>query len=226
MTTPRLLLINPNTTAAMTQAMVAQIAAHLGERAQVQGATAAFGHPVIASRVSYAIGAHAALDALARHAALYDAVILGCFGDPGLEALREATAAPVIGLAEAAFHAAATLGAPFGVLTVGPAWRAMLLERLALHPAGGQCRDVMALDGTGLDFAGHPAHLVAELDAAATTLLARGAATIILGGAALAGLAPRLRTPARFVDCVLAAADQAMAASACAAIPGASIPRR
>lgn len=220
MTAPRLLLVNPNTTATMTQAMVAQIAAHLGDRARVQGVTAAFGHSVIASRVSYAIGAHAALDALARHGEPYDAVILGCFGDPGLEALREATAAPVVGLAEAAFHAA---DGPFAVLTVGPSWRPMLLERLALHPAGERCREVLALDGTGLDFAGHPAHLVAALDAAAATLLARGAATIILGGAALAGLAPRLRTPARFVDCVLAAADQAMAASGCATVPGKAI---
>ncbi|MCD2476476.1 aspartate/glutamate racemase family protein, partial [Staphylococcus aureus] len=33
-----------------------------------------------------------------------DAYVIACFGDPGLAAARELTRAPVIGIAEAAFH--------------------------------------------------------------------------------------------------------------------------
>ncbi len=218
MTVParRVLLINPNTTAAMTEAMAAQLHVHLGAHVQVQAVTAAFGHPVIASRVSYTVAVHTALDAYARATAgegigraPFDAVILGCFGDPGLEALRELAPAPVIGLAEASFTAAAALGAPFAVLTLGPAWQAMLEERLALHPAGRLCREVRALDGTGLDMLADPGPCIAALDHAAAELASGGSETVVLGGAVLAGLAPRLETAVRFVDPLAAAACEA-----------------
>lgn len=46
----------------------------------------------------------------------YDAAILGCFRDPGLEAMREVSDILVVGAGEAAFHAAAMLGHSFSVL--------------------------------------------------------------------------------------------------------------
>jgi allantoin racemase len=49
----------------------------------------------------------------------FDAAILGCFGDPGLDALREITTdLPVVGPGEAAFHLASMLGEQFGIVTV------------------------------------------------------------------------------------------------------------
>jgi allantoin racemase len=48
----------------------------------------------------------------------YDAAIIGCFGDPGLEAARELVSMPVIGPCEAAMLTAAGLGHRFGVLTI------------------------------------------------------------------------------------------------------------
>ena len=48
----------------------------------------------------------------------FDAAIIGCFGDPGLEAARELVAMPVIGPCESAMLTAAGLGHRFGVLTI------------------------------------------------------------------------------------------------------------
>lgn len=48
----------------------------------------------------------------------YDGVILGCFGDPGLEALREMVRIPVVGPGETAMHVAAMLGSRFSIVTV------------------------------------------------------------------------------------------------------------
>jgi allantoin racemase len=47
----------------------------------------------------------------------YDAVILACFSDPGLEAAREVSDILVMGIMEASLHAAAMLGAKFTILT-------------------------------------------------------------------------------------------------------------
>jgi allantoin racemase len=48
----------------------------------------------------------------------YDAAIIGCFGDPGLEAARELVAMPVVGPAESSMLLAAGLGHRFSVLTI------------------------------------------------------------------------------------------------------------
>ena len=50
----------------------------------------------------------------------YGAVIIGCFSDPGVEALREMTSAAVIGPGEAALWAAAQFGERFSVLSSDP----------------------------------------------------------------------------------------------------------
>ena len=59
----RILVINPNTTAAMTAALVAEVTRHAPPGTIVDGITAAFGAPVIATRESFARGAEATLDA-------------------------------------------------------------------------------------------------------------------------------------------------------------------
>ena len=48
----------------------------------------------------------------------WDALILGCFGDPGLDALRELLSIPVIGPGEASALTAASLGHRFSVITI------------------------------------------------------------------------------------------------------------
>ena len=65
--TSRILLINPNTSADMTRLIVEQAAKHVPPGVAIDSATASFGASVIASRASYAIAAHAALDCFARH---------------------------------------------------------------------------------------------------------------------------------------------------------------
>lgn len=49
--------------------------------------------------------------------ARFDAVVIGCFSDPGLDALRERTAIPIVGPGAAAMHLAAQLGTRFSILS-------------------------------------------------------------------------------------------------------------
>ncbi len=46
--------------------------------------------------------------------------VIACFGDPGLHALRDQTALPVVGIQEAAVMSALTLGQRFGVIAILP----------------------------------------------------------------------------------------------------------
>lgn len=62
----------------------------------------------------------------------YDAAIIGCFGDPGLEAARELVSMPVIGPCESSMLLAAGLGHKFSVLTIFESMTAGQ-EMLAVH---------------------------------------------------------------------------------------------
>ncbi|MFI0843031.1 aspartate/glutamate racemase family protein [Mesorhizobium sp. IMUNJ 23232] len=64
----------------------------------------------------------------------FDAVIIGCFGDPGLEAARELTKIPVVGPCESSLLLAAGLGHKFSVLTVFDSLIAG--QELLAHKAG------------------------------------------------------------------------------------------
>jgi allantoin racemase len=48
----------------------------------------------------------------------WDALILGCYGDPGLDALREMVSMPIIGPGEATALMAASLGHRFSIITI------------------------------------------------------------------------------------------------------------
>ena len=98
----RLLIINPNTTTAMTDKVEAAARVALPAATSITAVTGAFGPRYIASRASFAVAGHAALDAFARHGKGCQVVLLACFGDPGLEALREVAGCPVISLIDAA----------------------------------------------------------------------------------------------------------------------------
>src|SRR5258707_4756053 len=107
-------MINPNTSATVTDLVAAHVRAVAGERATIVPVTGRFGARYIASRAAAAIAGHAALDALAEHVASdgapCDAVYLACFGDPGLAALKEISPVPVVGMAEASCLAACSRG--------------------------------------------------------------------------------------------------------------------
>ena len=111
-------LINPNTTAAMTDkmAVAARQVASAGTRIlAVQSAT---GPASIESAVDEALALPGLLAQVkAGEAAGVDAHVVACFGDPGLRAAREIASAPVIGIAEAAMQLACLVSASFSVVT-------------------------------------------------------------------------------------------------------------
>jgi Asp/Glu/hydantoin racemase len=210
----RLLLINPNTTSAMTDKVVAVARGVVGSDAELVGTTGRFGAAYVASRAAYAIAGHAALDAWARAPGRFDAVVLACFGDPGLEALRELAPVPVVGMAEASLHAACQLGGRFGIVTGGERWAPMLREFVAGRGLTERLSAVHTVAPTGADLARDPDGSLAILASACAQAVATGADVVILGGAGLAGLAAQLapRVPVPLIDGVVAAVTQAQAA--------------
>jgi Asp/Glu/hydantoin racemase len=210
----RLLLINANTTGAITDRLVAIARGLAPAGVEVIGATGRFGARYIASRAASAIAAHAALDAYAEHGAGADAVLIGCFGDPGLDALREIAPVPVLGLADASAEAALRVARRFGVVTGGAAWAPMLTEFYASRGLADRLAAVRTVAPTGGQIAADPEGALAMLAEACEACAAQdGAEAVILGGAGLAGLAARLEGRVRVpvIDSVEAGVRAALA---------------
>jgi allantoin racemase len=210
----KLLLINPNTSPAMTDLMlrVARQAALPGT--EIVGATGRFGGRYVASRATFAIAGHAALEAYAEHGADADVVMLSCFGDPGLAALKEVARQPVVGMAEASCLAAAALGGSFAIVTGGERWEPMLREFVETLGLKQQLAVIETVAPTGADIARDPDHALTLLVAACDSAIHQyNAGSIILGGAGLAGIARRIQPQVAvpLIDSVEAIVDAAEA---------------
>jgi Asp/Glu/hydantoin racemase len=211
----KLLVINPNTTGSVTELLHRHVAAAAGEGVTVSTATARFGAAYIADELSYAVAGHAALDAYAAFMAAQpedvpDAVLLGCFGDPGVAALRQLAGVPVVGLAEAAMRQAAALG-PYAIVTGGAAW-APMLRRLALGLGLAEgLVGIHTVAPSGAELAADPERALAILRGACIEAAqgGLGVRSVILGGAGLAGMALRLAAdvPVPVIDSVVAGTE-------------------
>jgi allantoin racemase len=190
----RILLINPNTSVSVTEKIAALARAVAGDGVEFRAVTGGFGAPYIASRAAAVVAAHAALDALMQHAAGCDAVYLACFGDPGVLALREQSAVPVVGMAEASIQEACRHAGRFSIVTGGAAWGPMLREYVMSLGLIDRMASVRTVAATGDQIAREPDAAMAGLTAACVACASDdGADAVILGGAGLAGLASRIQ---------------------------------
>lgn len=115
----------------------------------------------------------------------YDALVLGCFGDPGLDGFRELLHVPIVGPCEASMHAACQLGHRFGVVTVLDTVVAPL-HRLA-RVAGLDSR-VAAITAVDVPVLSLGSESVEAVRAGCHRVLASGADTIVLGCMSMAFL--------------------------------------
>lgn len=213
----RVLVVNGNTTATLTDSLAGQARAFFGGAAHVRAVTAPFGPAYIASRAEAAISAHAVLAAVESEAARaeepFDACVLACFGEPGIGAVRERLDAPVVGMAEASIMTAMQRGDRYAIVTVGQRWPGMLREQIRQLGLESRCAGILALPGNALDYASRSADSAAAVARALEQAEQQGADVVIVAGAALAGYLPHLprlpRVP--IIDSYRAALAQALA---------------
>ena len=116
-----LFVINPNATEAVTEGIARAIAPLRGLAVPVTCLTLAEGPPAIESQAQADLTVAPMLDLAARLEPEAAGYVIACFGDPGVHALRDRTAKPVLGIQEAAVATALTLGQRFGILAILPA---------------------------------------------------------------------------------------------------------
>ena len=185
----RIRVINPNTTESMTALIEVTARAVIGPGATLDAVTSAMGPVSIESHYDEAFAVPGLLAAIAQgERDGVDGYVVACFGDPGLDAARELAAGPVIGIAEAAMHAATLVGRGFSVVTTLSRTAGRAHDLAARYVAVGACRGVHACEIPVLDLESHPDVLKRVVAVSRAALDRDGSDVIVLGCAGMADL--------------------------------------
>ena len=210
----RILVLNPNTTEAVTDLMVEAGTAVAAAGTELVPMTATQGLPYLSSRAEAQIGGVVALEMIAAMHGQVDAAIIAAFGDPGLLGARELFDLPVIGISEAAMLTACMLGQRFALVALSTAFSDWYRDCVALHGLQARCAGVFGLDRSFASVADvQDENLEALVALANRAIEAHDAHALIFAGAPLAGLARKVRhrIAVPIIDPIAAAVKQAEA---------------
>jgi allantoin racemase len=184
----RITVLNPNTSIALTDTIVAAAQSVSGPGVTVVGANPAVGVASVESHAEEAIAAVGVLEQVRAHGADTDAFVVACFGDTGVQAAREIATCPVVGMTEAALQTACLLAHRFVVITL-PARTVAHTDRVVRSLGLEHRCSVVAVDVPVAELVGGSTHLLDAFAAAARAAMADdGAEAVVLGCAGLADL--------------------------------------
>jgi len=125
-------------------------------------------------------------------ASSYDAVMINCFDDPGVRALREATDTLVLGIGETSITVALTLGWRIGIVSTGVGARNAYWRRAVELGIENRVAYTGGIRIGILDLRKDEERTVRELLVEGRRAVEAGAEVIVLGCGGLVGLAERL----------------------------------
>ena len=196
----RLLLINANTTEAVTRlcAGVARGVASAGT--EIVPLTGRFGAAIIESRAENAIAAHALLELVAEHRSNADAALIAVSYDTGLLAARDIAGIPVLGITQASLSVACLLGSRIGMVTFGTP--GLYRELAEGYGCGSRIVGIEVIATDARAAYADPGQVEDIVAAGALKLVKAGADVVVLCGAALSGMAAAIegRVPAPVLD--------------------------
>jgi allantoin racemase len=186
----RIKVINPNTTAGMTATIAAAARAVAAPGTLILAATSPTGPVSIEGHYDEAVSVIGLLKEVRKgEVEEVDGYLIACFGDPGLLAARELARGPVLGIAEAAMHAASLVATGFSIVTTLERTR-IIAEHLVLNYGMERiCRRVRATDLPVLELenpASDARRIVTE--ECRRALREDGSGAIVLGCAGMADL--------------------------------------
>jgi allantoin racemase len=185
-------LINPNTCLEMTEKMAIAARHVAASQSTIITVSPKQGIASIEGHYDEAIAAVGVLE-LIQAAPQVDGHIIACFGDPALYAAREVATAPVIGIAEAAFHMATLVATKFSIVTTLPRTKIIAEHLLQQYGFSGHCANIRCIDLPVLALEQQPEHAYqALLSHCLAAKQQDGIGAIVLGCGGMAEMADRV----------------------------------
>lgn len=141
----RILVVNPNTTASMTAKIGAGARAVAAAGTEILALSPDIGPASIEGYYDEAMALPGLIEVVRRTPEV-DGIVVACFDDPGVDALRTMTTAPVIGIAEAGIVMAGLVATRFSIVTTLERAVPRIEELVRRCGAEHRCRRVRAAE--------------------------------------------------------------------------------
>jgi allantoin racemase len=204
----RILVVNVNTTATMTEGIAAQARRVAAPGTEIVALTPRFGGESVEGNFESYLCAVGVMDAVMRYDQPFDAVIQAGYGEHGREGLQELLEVPVVDITEAAASTAMFLGHKYSVVTTLDRAVPLIEDRLKLAGLDDRCASVRASGMAVLELETEPERAIATIvEQAAVAVNDDKAEVICLGCGGMAELEAKVRerTGVPVVDGVAAA---------------------
>ncbi|AUH32071.1 aspartate/glutamate racemase family protein [Paracoccus tegillarcae] len=188
----KILVVNPNTTVSMTHKIAKAARAVARPDTEIVTTNPSKGPASIQGFLDAATCVPGLLEEVARHPDA-DAIVIACFDDTGLDAVRMSVSVPVLGIGEAGYHAASMIANKFSVITTLSRSVPGLENNLMRYGLAQKCVAVRATDIPVLKLEeGDPATMLKIRSEIRETIEQDKAEAIVLGCAGMADLMAEL----------------------------------
>jgi allantoin racemase len=190
----RILVINPNSNPEMTVNIDRMARSMAGPGTELQTVSPTLAPASIESHAEDVVAGYRMIEEALARRGTYDGLVVACYYDPAVEALREILDVPVVGIAEASSHMASLLTPKFSVITVlrrGVRHVEEVIDRVGL---ASRCASVRGVDLGVLDLDEDFTRSLEVIEAEARKAIEEdGAEAIALGCAGMGPLDKQLQ---------------------------------
>lgn len=188
----RILVLNPNTTASMTEKIGAAARRIASPGTEIVATNPISGPASIEGYYDEALSLSGLLQVI-RDTPDVDAVVIACFDDTGLDAARCLTDKPVVGIGEAAYHMASMIANKFSVVTTLARSVPALEHNLHRYGLSARCARVRSSEVAVLELEEPGSNASARISQEIDRAIAEDRAeAIVLGCAGMTDLTERL----------------------------------
>lgn len=184
----KLLIINPNTSVEMTDDIKVTVNKYKSDDVEIMVTRPDFGARSLESFYDYILAAFGCFRLIEKVKNQYDGVLIACFGDPGLYAMKELLKCPVIGIAEASIAMANLMGQRFGVLVASDKAVPMMRDMVNQYGMLSRLASIQPLGISVLQVEENKEESIKKLAAVGKKAVDEGAEVLILGCAGMTGM--------------------------------------
>lgn len=189
----KLLLINPNTCEEMTDSIWQAAVSAADTDTEILAVNPPEGPVSVETYYDEAFAAPEVVKLARQHEKDADAIVIACFNDPALYAVRELTAKPVLGIAQSAMLLSTMVAHRFSLISLFPRDKIMLEELLWRYGMAEQCASIRITGLSVLDCEQSPGKTSEAMkEAGRAAIREDGAEALIPGCAGMAGFAKEL----------------------------------
>lgn len=184
----RLLIINPNTSIEMTEDIRVTVDKIKDKDVEVTVTKPDFGARSLESFYDYYLAGFGMFRLMEKVRNDYDGILVACFGDPGLYAMKEIVDYPVVGIAEASMAISLLMGQRFSLLVASTKAVPMMKDMANQYGLTSRLASIESLGINVLDVEENKEKSIRQLAAVGKNAIDKGAEVLILGCAGMTGM--------------------------------------